>query len=143
MRKFSIPGEAKGKGRPKFFRRGNFVGTYTPDQTTSYENLVKVSYKQAYPENEIIRGPVEMKITVNTAIPKSYSKKKAHFAMNNIIRPTKKPDLDNIAKIIADSLNGIAYEDDKQIVSLTINKFYSDSPLVGIEIKEIEEKGFF
>lgn len=137
MRKFIIPGEAKGKGRPKFFRRGDFVGTYTPEQTTSYENLVKLFYQEKFNREEKLTGPVEMKITVKTAIPKSYSKKKTHFALNNFIRPTKKPDLDNIAKIIADSLNKIAYDDDKQIVSLTINKFYAQKSNVEVELKEV------
>ncbi len=137
MIKFEIPGEAKGKGRPKFFRRSDFVGTYTPEKTASYENLVKLCFKKEYPSLEIITGAVEMRVTVNTAIPKSYSAHKRKLAIFRSIRPTKKPDLDNIAKIIADSLNGIAYEDDKQIVSLTIHKYYSETPLVGVEIVEL------
>ena len=50
-------------------------------------------------------------------------------------RPTKKPDLDNIIKAIADSLNGIAYKDDAQIVELKSKKFYSDTPRVEVTIK--------
>ena len=53
-----------------------------------------------------------------------------------LISPTKKPDLDNIAKAILDSLNGIAYKDDSQIVSLLISKKYSDRPRVEIALKE-------
>jgi Holliday junction resolvase RusA-like endonuclease len=137
MIKFEIPGEAKGKGRPKFFRRGDFVGTYTPDKTASYENLVKLSFKREYPSLDLLKGAIEMRITVNTSIPKSYSAHKRKLALFRALRPTKKPDLDNIAKIIADSLNGIAYEDDKQIVSLRVDKYYSEKPLVGVEIAEV------
>ena len=36
--KFTIRGEPKGKGRPKFSRQGNIVRTYTPDTTANYEN---------------------------------------------------------------------------------------------------------
>lgn len=54
----------------------------------------------------------------------------------NIIRPAKKPDCDNIAKIILDSLNGIAYEDDKQITSLTVEKYYGDMPKVCLILQE-------
>jgi Holliday junction resolvase RusA-like endonuclease len=56
--------------------------------------------------------------------------------IDGIIRPIKKPDLDNIAKIIADSLNGVAYRDDSQIVESSVAKFYSDFPRVEVEIYE-------
>ena len=45
---------------------------------------------------------------------------------SGIIRPTKKPDFDNIAKIICDALNGIAYKDDASIVSAIVEKYYAD-----------------
>ena len=45
--RFTIPGEPFGKQRPKFSRVGNYVRTYTPDETTSYESLVKLMYQQA------------------------------------------------------------------------------------------------
>ena len=42
--------------------------------------------------------------------------------------PLKKPDIDNCIKVILDSLNGIAYKDDSQVVSLKIEKYYADKP---------------
>ena len=57
----------------------------------------------------------------------------------NKIRPTKKPDFDNISKVIADSLNGIAYKDDAQIVSAIFQKYYSDEPRVEVTITKIGE----
>ena len=50
------------------------------------------------------------------------------------IRSTKKPDCDNIAKIILDALNGLAYKDDKDIVSCLIEKWYGDEPRVEVYI---------
>ncbi|MCM1007771.1 MAG: RusA family crossover junction endodeoxyribonuclease [Ruminococcus flavefaciens] len=44
------------------------------------------------------------------------------------LRPIKKPDADNVLKIIADSLNGIACHDDSQIVSCEIHKYYGEIP---------------
>ena len=41
-------------------------------------------------------------------------------------KPRKKPDADNIAKIILDSLNGVAYKDDSQIVDIRIIKKYTE-----------------
>ena len=55
-----------------------------------------------------------------------------------LLRPTKKPDMDNVVKIIADSLNQIAYRDDTQIVDCQCRKFYSDNPRVEVTIKEVK-----
>lgn len=137
MLSFTIPGEAKGKARPRFFKRGKFVGTYTPQQTQNYENLVKLYFSQEHPAHTPIEEPIEMEIIVYTAIPKSYSKGKHLAASHNIIRPAKKPDVDNIIKAIADSLNGIAYKDDAQIVKCSIVKLFGD-PKVIVNITELE-----
>lgn len=51
------------------------------------------------------------------------------------IRPTKKPDCDNIAKIICDALNGIAYYDDSQIVKIEVDKVYNETPGVDVVIE--------
>ncbi|NFS59368.1 RusA family crossover junction endodeoxyribonuclease, partial [Clostridium sporogenes] len=53
-----------------------------------------------------------------------------------IVRPTIKPDVDNIAKVILDSLNGLAYKDDKQIVTCGISKWYGEDPRVEVILEE-------
>jgi Holliday junction resolvase RusA-like endonuclease len=58
--------------------------------------------------------------------------------LNNEILPMVKPDTDNIAKGVLDSLNGIAYQDDKQVVELKVNKFYNNTPYVRVMIEEID-----
>ena len=60
-----------------------------------------------------------------------------------MISPIKKPDMDNIAKIILDSLNGLAYLDDKQVTKLVIWKKYGDIPKVEVNINKLtdEERG--
>ena len=68
---------------------------------------------------------------------KSTSKKKRQQMLAGLIRPTKKPDLDNVIKSILDALNKVAYHDDTQIVSLSVEKFYSDSPRVEVAISSI------
>ena len=52
-------------------------------------------------------------------------------------RPTKKPDIDNVIKIITDALNGIAYDDDAQIVSLSATKFYDENPHVDVRLDDV------
>jgi Holliday junction resolvase RusA-like endonuclease len=69
-------------------------------------------------------------------MPASASKKKQQSMLHGGIRPTKKPDCDNIAKAVLDALNGIAYYDDSQVVTVTVEKLYSDTPRVEVEITE-------
>lgn len=124
---FIIPGLPKGKGRPKFARMGNFVKTYTPKDTVNYENLVKMMFLDSAsktgwtkPDRE---EPLACRITCLFPKPQSWSKKKALSA----IKHTKKPDCDNIGKVILDALNAIAFEDDSQVSMLHVEKVYSDA----------------
>ncbi len=132
--KFTVWGEPKGKGRPRFTRNGH---TYTPADTASYENLVKLEYKQQCGDDRFDGDAMlDMHIYTYFTIPKSVSKKKRQQMIDGKIRPTKKPDMDNIIKIIADSLNKIAYHDDSQIVDCDVHKFYSEEPKVIVVIQD-------
>ncbi len=136
---FTIPGAPQGKGRPRFSTAGGFVKTYTPAQTASYENLVKLEYERQVGKRFDDGAAISMHIRAYFDIPKSVSKKKREQMLNGEIRPTKKPDADNILKIIADSLNGVAYKDDSQIVYCAVRKAYSDEPRVTVRIADWKE----
>lgn len=133
---FEIEGKIKGKGRPRFSNYGGFVKTYTPADTASYENLIKVQFRitcgKWYSEM-----PLKMKITAIHGIPKSTSKKDRARMLSGELKPTKKPDFDNICKIICDALNGIAYKDDTQVVELKMQKVYGELEKVIVEIEEL------
>ena len=105
----------------------------------NYENLVKLEYQRQCGNDCIVDGGVHMRITARFGIPSSVSKRKASAMVYGEIRPTKKPDCDNIVKIICDALNGIAYKDDAQVVSVTIDKIYDTMPSVEVEIREERE----
>ena len=141
MYKFTVYGECKGKGRPKFARRGNFVKTYTPEATANYETLVRLSFIQENPDFKTIEKdiPLTCIITIYKGIPKSVSKKKRLQMLCEIIRPTSKPDIDNSVKSIFDALNGVAYHDDSQIVDLSVRKCYGETPKVEVVIDEYEQ----
>ena len=134
---FEIPGNPKGKGRPRFTRSGH---AYTPESTASYENLVKVCFAQKYHGTQPIPHgvPVKAHITAFFPIPKSVSKSRAADMERGFLLPTKPPDTDNLAKIVLDALNGLAYHDDAQIVRLTVQKSYSREPRVLVEISEVK-----
>ena len=134
---FTIAGEPCGKGRPRFTKEGR---PYTPSKTTAYEDFVKMAYIES--TNGYKFGDdvcLDAKVMAFYSIPKSVSKKKREQMLNRSIRPTKKPDNDNIIKIIFDSLNKIAYHDDAQIVDCQIRKFYDEHPRVVVTITEAGE----
>lgn len=82
---------------------------------------------------------LDVKIIAYYAVPKATSKKKAKAMLEHRIRPAKKPDWDNIGKIICDSLNLVAYHDDSAVVDAQVRKFYSDTPRVEVIIRAIGE----
>lgn len=135
--RFTIPGEPTGKARPKFSTFNGHVRAITPKQTVSYENYVKLAYGQVYPGRAPFEKnvPLLVKIKAYFKMPASVSKKKRQAMLEDRIKPTKKPDTDNIAKSVLDALNGIAYYDDTQVVTLTVDKLYSDTPRVEVEIE--------
>lgn len=135
-----IYGEPQGKGRPRFSTVCGHAKTRTPDQTVIYENLVKTEYRNQsgvrFPDDAML----DVRVMAYYTIPKSISKKKRQAMLDHKVRPTKKPDFDNIGKVICDSLNGIAYRDDAQIVDAQVRKFYSDTPRVVVVITDIPDE---
>ena len=136
---FTVLGEPQGKGRPRFTRVGDYVKTYTPDKTAAYENLVKIEYeRQCGGKRFQDEQMLDMRIFAYYGIPKSTSKKRRAMMLKGQIRPTKKPDMDNVVKAVADSLNNVAYKDDTQIVDSMVRKFYSDTPRVKVVIQPVK-----
>ncbi|WP_338912759.1 RusA family crossover junction endodeoxyribonuclease [Clostridium perfringens] len=115
-----VTGKIRGKARPRICRGHAF----TPKDTVQYEKLVRECYKQQ--DGRYLEGSIKALIIAYYKIPKSYSKKCVQAIRDGLEKPTKKPDADNIAKIILDSLNGIAYKDDSQIIELIVIKRYTE-----------------
>ena len=136
--KFIIKGKPQGKARPRFRRIGSYVSTYTTKQTQDYENLVKNSLlEQNVDEIRLnYQGKVNVSIWAYFKPIKSISKKKYLSLLGT--EYLKKPDCDNISKIILDSLNGIAYKDDSQIYKLNVEKKYSEDEYVEVEINYLD-----
>lgn len=133
---FEVIGEPQGKARPRFTRQGH---TYTPAATKAYEQAVALAYKAKCGAMQFRKGvPLRMDIIAYYAIPNSASKAKRADMLSGKIRPTKKPDYDNISKIISDALNGLAFYDDAQIVDGNVTKWYGETPKVVVRIFEIK-----
>lgn len=135
--KFTVMGEPKGKARPRVVNVHGHSMAYTPKDTATYENLIRVEYGLQTGNYRFPDGtPLAMTIWAYMGIPKSASKKRRQLMAEGLIRPTKKPDVDNICKVVADSINGIAYRGDSAIVIATIYKLYAEQPRLEVELKE-------
>lgn len=132
MIKVVIPGEPVPKGRPRVTR----YGTYTPKKTQLAEKAVKEALTRM-PKFEAGR-PLGAQIEFFLGIPKSASKTRQKAMREGLLMPTKRPDLDNLAKLVLDAMNKDVFPDDSAIVELYISKFYDDNPRTEIELWEVE-----
>lgn len=122
---FIVEGDPQGKARPRFSRKSGTV--YTPAKTAKYEKEIRQSFLAA--GGKLIPDGSYVAVTVDAyfKIPKSYIKRKRLACEQSIKRPDKKPDIDNILKVVLDALNKVAYEDDKQVIEVICRKWYSRS----------------
>lgn len=130
MIKIIIPGEPVAKARPRL-SNGH---TYTPAKTKHYEALIKKCWQDQ--SNEHLTGPLSLHLTAYFSIPKSKSRAERKKMAIGEKRPTQRPYLDNIIKTI-DALNGLAFDDDSQIVEVVAEKYYSQEPRVEITINSL------
>ena len=144
---FVIEGPPVGKARPRVTR----TVTYTPKKTSQYEDLVRYTAINSFDGVLDKNDPIAITIIAYFEIPKSLSKKRKALCLANQELPTKKPDADNVGKIIMDGMNpkmkrdkrlhkmvevmrGV-YHDDKQVTTLLVKKRYAERPRVEVRIK--------
>lgn len=113
-----VQGRPKGKSRPRF-ANGH---AYTPKATRDYEKLIGAEYQAQ--DGRKFSGSLSLKVEAVFKIPESWTKKKKWEAIDKGKRPEIRPDIDNIVKVVMDGLNGIAYDDDSQIVEISASKAY-------------------
>ena len=131
---FSIPGKPIAKARPRFFRKGDFVGTYG-DQVTE-EGRWLWEAKRQIGNHKLFTGPISLKLKFIMPIPKSTSKKELKRIASEPSH-IKKPDLDNLIKFVKDCLNQFVWRDDSQVCILEADKYYGSEPQTKISICEI------
>ena len=131
---FEVPGKIVGKGRP---RLNTYTGSvYTPTRTKDYETLVEQYFLLKYPKFKTLEGRINISMIAYFSIPKTTKKSEIEQMFDNKISPTKKPDIDNIIKIILDAMNKFAFKDDIQITKLEIEKKYGLEEKMQIIIEE-------
>jgi Holliday junction resolvase RusA-like endonuclease len=138
-----VPGDKPvGKARPRMTSKGR---PYTPAATKLAEASVRAAWIAAG-SPRLPDVPLWMHLTIVQPRPKS------HFRANGQLSavgdrhrfPAKRPDIDNIIKLVCDALNGCAYRDDAQIVSVAARKVWQDDtfyPDAGLEIRMSRSSG--
>jgi Holliday junction resolvase RusA-like endonuclease len=126
-----LAGEPKGKGRPRFALRTGHA--YTPQTTASYEACLRHEAALAMANRQPLEGALRVQVSAYFGVPQSWSTKKREAALGGAIRPTKRPDWENVAKML-DAFNGVVWRDDAQVVSGLIEKFFSDRPRLRVEV---------
>lgn len=127
----TIYGKPQPKERPRVYK-GHGI---TPTRTKNYEAKVAAEWRANHPKP--LEGDIRVELVFYMPIPISWSKAKKERAEREIIRPSVRPDIDNLVKIILDGLNGVAFMDDKQVVELAAAKYYSSEPRTEIEIETL------
>ena len=117
-----MPGDPRGKGRPRVTRNG----TYTDSETMAYEQKIIAYYRKTFgsfrwPDNSFIA----VKVVAYYPIPKSATKAAKAAMQAGKMFPSRKPDIDNVLKVVLDALNGVAYKDDSRVVCVEAEKKYS------------------
>lgn len=133
---FVVPGKPQGKERPRLSKKGS---VYTPAKTKAYENLIRGCYVEQC--GDVSFGDRSITLSVKAYVPvlAKFRKGERISALEGKIKPTSKPDTDNVLKVVLDALNGLAYNDDRYIYRLEIERMYSDSPRLEIKISDNEE----
>jgi Holliday junction resolvase RusA-like endonuclease len=133
---FIVDGTAVPKQRPRISGRM----AYTPKKTRDYEERVREAFRSSYHGSMPVfdKGtPVWASIQIVQGIPKSWSNSKHLKAERGEIVPTSRNgDVDNVAKSILDAMNGLVYEDDCQVTTLTVFKKYGADPYVVVMFDE-------
>ena len=81
---------------------------------------------------------ISVEVTAHYPIPKSATKAAVEAMQAGRMLPSRKPDIDNVLKIVLDALNGEAYKDDSRVVNVSASKVYSHTPKLVIEMKGSE-----
>ncbi len=128
---FEVPGKVRGKGRPRFMRNGH---TYTDSKTVEYERLIKASYLKR--TSYISQKSIRMSMYVCFAPNKTDTKKNRALKLLNSLWPSKKPDVDNVIKVVLDALNKVAYQDDTQVNEVHVIRHFDEKERLIICLSE-------
>jgi len=106
-------------------------GVHLYDPLNSYKNYVQKELgkllKEQYPDYQLCKGEIEFNITIWTKPPQAFTKRQLVWSIiKKLLRPLIKPDIDNVAKTAMDFCSKLFWEDDNQVVTLIVRKYYGE-----------------
>lgn len=149
MIKFTVYGKAQTAGSKRAFvlrrKDGTFVTrpggspvvNVTDDNARSKEwrNAVAWTARKAY-QGPLLDGPLMVKIVIWRPRPKGHFLRNGGLSKEGIAMPmpTSKPDLLKHVRALEDSLTGVVWRDDSQIVEQVHAKYWGEPARVEVQI---------
>jgi Holliday junction resolvase RusA-like endonuclease len=121
---FDVPGPPVPWARAR--RMGNRY--FVDEKTAAFKRKVALAAKNAGVVK--IEKPHAVRLWLEFYLPRPKP--------NKTMFPVDRHDVDNLAKVILDAMNGVAFEDDGQVITLHINKRWSDPPSTRVHIERID-----
>lgn len=134
----TIPGAPTAKGRPRFSRRSGRA--FTPAKTEKAETSLAgraLAILRGRPDQGAgwpSHAPLVVHLRFVLPVPGSWPRWKAEAALTGALHPVSKPDVDNLAKLAKDALNGVLWVDDSQVVQLVTSKTYGANPQTELHV---------
>ncbi len=107
---------------------------FTASKYRHWQTDARMVARQVMARRPLLTGCLALSVNVFLVPPASWPAWKRGAALDGLIEPTGKPDLDNIVKAVEDALTGVVWLDDAQVVSMEAAKLYAESPRVSIQV---------
>lgn len=135
--KFHVPGPVVGKQRARLTTINGSPRMHSTKKTIAYEGSIAFYAEQTMNGRALIDSPCQCNILIGVQVPQSFSKKRREMALQGLIAPTSKPDLDNVVKSAMDGMNGIVWTDDSRCVTLIAKKRFREAPGLWVTVIDL------
>lgn len=141
MLTFVLPIVPTAQARARHATRNGYAVAYKSGRQQSNERTLEACLKEHAPSSPMA-GPVVLEFIAAMPMPQSASRKKKIAMMRGALLPTKKPDLDNLAKQLKDAMTRLQFwQDDKQVVELRCRKIYSETGSWRVRVSAAAQEG--
>ncbi|MCC4501338.1 RusA family crossover junction endodeoxyribonuclease [Limosilactobacillus reuteri] len=136
---FDIEPQSQLRPRAAYNTRSHHIVVYDPKVTHEYKQRLRQLAQNQYTQ-EPLDSALKVDVSFFRPVQKSLSAIERARRISGEHRPAVKSDIDNYIKALFDSLNGVVWQDDKQICDLVAHKYYSDKPRIEIEVTTVNEE---
>jgi Holliday junction resolvase RusA-like endonuclease len=113
-----ISEEPQAKGRSRVVFSGGKVHSYTPERTKVAQDSIVVRLKRY--KDRCFAKEIPLKLTA------TFYRTRSKYLPKRETLPFRKPDLDNLLKLLSDAANGILFVDDAQLTTINVRKRWTD-----------------